>query len=416
MDTIKTRIGLVGLAFALGIGLVPLSVAPAFAQTRSLSLKPAEERRSRIVDVIGTAPLDGRDPAREADRTLLRDSAVAAAKAAAFGQVAAEIAQRSTPTLTLSVRGTADESVFLIDAVDLPADAAGYRVQVRAEVRFQIDQTEPVPVAPAPTPAPVTEAAPSAVAEAAPATVSQTAPAAVAEAAPAAVTPPTDNTPAVADAPPAAPPIAPPAETTRPPELVERLLDPQAPLTVDLKIVGGKTSFVEGEEIVVALRANKDFYGRIVFTDVEGKAIQVLPNDYRTDNAFKAGVTYIIPGPDDKFQMLVAAPFGTESFRVYASTAPLGDAGPSVAAGAGLAQLQAPPAEVGRRTRSLKLMAKPVEAPVATLAPVAAAPVKAEPVKAEPTAVTVASAAPVAIVPAPEFFEALFVLTTRPKQ
>ena len=56
----------------------------------------------------------------------------------------------------------------------------------------------------------------------------------------------------------------------------------------------------------------------------DGHIVQLLPNDYRKDHFFRAGVTYKIPDKDDAFDLAVTPPFGEDTIVVYASEVPLG--------------------------------------------------------------------------------------------
>lgn len=100
-------------------------------------------------------------------------------------------------------------------------------------------------------------------------------------------------------------------------------VDRNAPLTVN--VWTSKKQYQDGERIEIFVRGNRDFYARIVDITSEGDIIQLLPNDYRRINFFKAGKVYKIPDKGDVFELTVKPPYGEDQIVVYASEIPLGD-------------------------------------------------------------------------------------------
>ena len=100
------------------------------------------------------------------------------------------------------------------------------------------------------------------------------------------------------------------------------ILDRDAPLTV--KIWTSKKQYRDGESIQIYIRGNRDFYARIVDITSAGNIIQLLPNDYRKVDFFKAGRVYKIPDKGDHFDLKVTAPYGEDQIVVYASEVPVG--------------------------------------------------------------------------------------------
>ena len=103
----------------------------------------------------------------------------------------------------------------------------------------------------------------------------------------------------------------------------EMVMDPEAPLTV--KVWTSKKSYKAGEQIEIYVQGNRDFYGRIVDITAGGQIVQLLPNDYRTNNFFKGGKVHKIPDAGDRFDLTATPPFGEDQIIVYASDAPLGN-------------------------------------------------------------------------------------------
>ena len=126
----------------------------------------------------------------------------------------------------------------------------------------------------------------------------------------------------------------------------------------NVTISAPKTEYFDGEEIIVTVKGNRDFYGKITYQDANGNIVQVLPNKFRSDNLFKANTEYKIPGSGDKFKLKVTAPYGRERFTVYSSVKPLG-AVPGEEAldrNTGLSKLPGNQQSIGSKTRGLQVI------------------------------------------------------------
>jgi hypothetical protein len=100
------------------------------------------------------------------------------------------------------------------------------------------------------------------------------------------------------------------------------VMDKDAPLTV--KVWTSKKQYRAGENIEIFVQGNRDFYARIVDITSGGNIMQLLPNDYRKVDFFKARKVYKIPGEGDHFDLKVTAPYGEDQIVVYASEVPVG--------------------------------------------------------------------------------------------
>lgn len=100
------------------------------------------------------------------------------------------------------------------------------------------------------------------------------------------------------------------------------LLDKDSPLTV--KVWTSKKKYRDGECIEIYVQGNRDFYARIVDVTPNSNIVQLLPNDYRKINFFKAGRVYRIPDEGDHFDLRVKPPYGEDQIVVYASEVPVG--------------------------------------------------------------------------------------------
>ena len=136
--------------------------------------------------------------------------------------------------------------------------------------------------------------------------------------------------------------------------------DPGAPLTVT--VLTNKENYKKGENIKIFLKGNKDFYARVLYMDAQGNKLQLVPNQQRTENFFKGGVTHVIPGEFDKFTLEVNPPFGSERVIVYASTSPQGQV-QTTAAGESLYKIESDIKTVNAQTRGVIIKESTGQAP-----------------------------------------------------
>jgi hypothetical protein len=387
------------LAAADGIGRSALAADQAAPDVmRSLAVEPTQVKRSGIVAVVASVPVppEMQQGPSTAQVGQLRDAALANAKESAIRQVRDDLAGTGSGAVPQNV---SPDDVYVIQLTELPIENNQYKVLLKAEVRYALaaapGQTPsaavprsvtgiemsqrpsaPVPAGSSPAAtaqAPVetttgapgqspTESLPSVSALQPSADNAQPIPLGSATSGSDAGTAPTPGTASstsdAANAERASP--APPAAASAPvpPETSSTAASPVAspeagPLTV--RVWTDQRSYQDGERLVVHLQANHDFYGRLVYEDVAGKLIQMLPNDFRSDSHFQAATGYAVPGEADKFQLVVKAPFGSERITLYASTAPLGDV-PTAATGNGVATVEASRDETARLTRSLAVV------------------------------------------------------------
>ena len=130
--------------------------------------------------------------------------------------------------------------------------------------------------------------------------------------------------------------------------------DPSAPLSVN--VWTDKKEYKNSDKIKVYLKGNKPFYARVVYRDAGGQFIQLLPNPYRTSNYFNGGVIYEIPSGEDRFELEVSPPFGSESIIVYGSSSQLGDV--ELKASGGVYEIKTKPKDIGDKTRGVVITEK----------------------------------------------------------
>ncbi|OYT15195.1 MAG: hypothetical protein B7C24_14355 [Bacteroidetes bacterium 4572_77] len=139
--------------------------------------------------------------------------------------------------------------------------------------------------------------------------------------------------------------------------------DPTAPLTVKTWSDKKSKSYKKGEKIKVYLKGNKPFYARVVYKQLDGTLIQILPNPYRKDNYFNGGTMYELPSGKDQYELEVAAPYGKENVIVYASTQELGDV--SLSDAESLYIVNESQKNTGIKTRGIKIKKKSKNSKVA---------------------------------------------------
>ncbi|MBM3554219.1 MAG: DUF4384 domain-containing protein [Alphaproteobacteria bacterium] len=107
----------------------------------------------------------------------------------------------------------------------------------------------------------------------------------------------------------------------------------EAPLTV--RVWTERKLYRANDRMIVQVEGNKEFYGAIFYEDAGGTLVQILPNQFRNAHQFPAKTPISVPNDQDRFELKVTPPYGTEKITVFASTCPLGRA-TLKAAGAGL--------------------------------------------------------------------------------
>jgi len=125
-----------------------------------------------------------------------------------------------------------------------------------------------------------------------------------------------------------------------------------SPLTVNVWTT--KKHYKDGEKIEIFIKGNVDFYARVVDISPDGNIIQLLPNNYRSNSLFNAGVEYKIPDNSDKFELTVSPPYGVDKIVVYASAVPLGPV-PMESVGNGLHRYKGTTKSLAMQTRGVKI-------------------------------------------------------------
>lgn len=130
--------------------------------------------------------------------------------------------------------------------------------------------------------------------------------------------------------------------------------DPSLPLNV--KIWTDKKQYKNKEQIKILLKGNRPFYARVLYVNVKGESLQLLPNPSRSDNYFNGGIVYEIPSGNDRFELEVNPPFGEEKILVYASSTELGKI--NLQSAGSVYEVKTKAKDVGMQTRGIQLKEK----------------------------------------------------------
>lgn len=98
----------------------------------------------------------------------------------------------------------------------------------------------------------------------------------------------------------------------------------KAPLTRDIKIVRRPPRLQEfssdavpiGTSIRLEIAADTDSYLYIINIGTSGRVSMLLPNEYESENFFRANQTYYLPGKDFGFE--IEEPVGKETIQIMA--------------------------------------------------------------------------------------------------
>ena len=97
-------------------------------------------------------------------------------------------------------------------------------------------------------------------------------------------------------------------------------------LSVDMKAIGNKDFFYDGENVQCEIRTNEACYVTVVSTDSAGETTLLLPNSLHPELKIEPGRRYVFPTPkmvENGMNLVVDAPYGATSMKVIATKRPL---------------------------------------------------------------------------------------------
>ncbi|MFZ3073119.1 MAG: DUF4384 domain-containing protein, partial [Thermodesulfobacteriota bacterium] len=131
------------------------------------------------------------------------------------------------------------------------------------------------------------------------------------------------------------------------------LLIDKSTLPLNIEIWTDKKTYKLGEKMRVYLKANKSFYGRLIYVNASGETLQILPNPYRKENHLESGIVYEIPSVLDSFDFVTVPPFGEETVTVYGSSAELGEI--EIKTRGGVYKVETASDDIGTKTRGVRV-------------------------------------------------------------
>lgn len=143
-------------------------------------------------------------------------------------------------------------------------------------------------------------------------------------------------------------------DTSKPPASghLTAFIPGSGPLTVN--VWTDKKTYIQGEEVIIYLQGNRDFFAVVVDVMANGDIIQLLPNTHRTENFFRGGTRYRIPGNKDHFSLAVSEPYGKDTVVVYASESSI-DSLPTHAIGGGLGAFRGTQTDLSEKARGIRI-------------------------------------------------------------
>ena len=97
-------------------------------------------------------------------------------------------------------------------------------------------------------------------------------------------------------------------------------------LSVDMKAIGDKDFFYDGEKVQCEIRTNEACYITVVSTDSNGETTLLLPNAQHPELKIEPGRRYVFPTPEmvkNGMDLFVSPPHGATSMKVIATKRPL---------------------------------------------------------------------------------------------
>ena len=83
--------------------------------------------------------------------------------------------------------------------------------------------------------------------------------------------------------------------------------------------LGDKQTFKQGDMIAFLISLDKDAHVLMIYQDAQQKLIQIIPNRYRQQDLYQAGLFIAVPDRSEPFEFTVNPPFGQEKLWVFAS-------------------------------------------------------------------------------------------------
>jgi len=83
--------------------------------------------------------------------------------------------------------------------------------------------------------------------------------------------------------------------------------------------LGDKQTFKQGDTLAFLVNLDKAAHVLMIYQDAENNLIQVIPNRYRPQDHYPAGLFIAVPSDKEPFEFTVKPPFGEEKLWAFAS-------------------------------------------------------------------------------------------------
>jgi len=83
--------------------------------------------------------------------------------------------------------------------------------------------------------------------------------------------------------------------------------------------LGDKQTFKQGDTLAFLVNLDKAAHLLLVYQDAANNLIQIIPNRYRPQDHYPAGLFIAVPGDKEPFEFTVKPPFGEEKLWAFAS-------------------------------------------------------------------------------------------------
>src|SRR5437773_2702739 len=80
--------------------------------------------------------------------------------------------------------------------------------------------------------------------------------------------------------------------------------------------------YVEGDRLIIYVESDRDAYLKLDYYTAEGKVVHLVPNVYSKEGSIQAKQTYSFGIEGSAAELKVSAPFGPETIKALASSAP----------------------------------------------------------------------------------------------
>jgi hypothetical protein len=89
--------------------------------------------------------------------------------------------------------------------------------------------------------------------------------------------------------------------------------------TLNVQAWANKSTYSEGENIIINIRMDRTAYVRVYYMDASGQTYRIYPNASHPEASIPAGTVLTVPSANDNFQIPVFSPFGAGLISVLAS-------------------------------------------------------------------------------------------------